>query len=145
MILPAGTSLLPLRGCLSPRLRVTPQGLGPKQNLTGRGSSFPKCDDAFPVAESRPPPQIPTMTTATLPTPDTMYRALARRDASYEGVFWVGVRTTGIFCRPGCTARTPLRKNVEFFPRVTEALTSESAPGTKPTRVASGCSLMAAA
>ena len=68
------------------------------------------------------------MTTTTLPTPDTMYRALARRDASYEGVFWVGVRTTGIFCRPGCTARTPLRRNVEFFPRVTDALTSGYRP-----------------
>ena len=35
-----------------------------------------------------------------LPPNDTMYDALLRRDASYEGIFFVGVRTTGIFCRP---------------------------------------------
>jgi AraC family transcriptional regulator of adaptative response/methylated-DNA-[protein]-cysteine methyltransferase len=63
-----------------------------------------------------------------LPTPATMYRALVRRDSSYEGVFWVGVRTTGIFCRPSCAARKPLRQNVEFFPRVADALTSGYRP-----------------
>jgi len=68
------------------------------------------------------------MTAAALPTPATMYRALVRKDPSYEGVFWVGVRTTGIFCRPTCTARKPLRRNVEFFPRVTDALTSGYRP-----------------
>jgi len=68
------------------------------------------------------------MTVATLPTPATMYRALVRKDSSYEGVFGVGVRTTGIFCRPTCTARKPLRQNVEFFPRVTDALTSGYRP-----------------
>lgn len=57
-----------------------------------------------------------------------MYRALVRRDASYEGVFWAGVRTTGVFCRPTCTARKPLRRNVEFFPRVTDALTGGYRP-----------------
>ncbi|HUG27126.1 MAG TPA: bifunctional transcriptional activator/DNA repair enzyme AdaA, partial [Gemmatimonadales bacterium] len=68
------------------------------------------------------------MTAATLPSPATMYRALVQKDSSYEGVFWVGVRTTGIFCRPTCTARKPLRQNVEFFPRVTDALTSGYRP-----------------
>ncbi|MGH6734874.1 MAG: bifunctional transcriptional activator/DNA repair enzyme AdaA [Methyloceanibacter sp.] len=48
--------------------------------------------------------------------------ALKRRDASYEGIFVVGVRTTGIFCRPTCPARKPLRANVEFFPGKSEAL-----------------------
>lgn len=52
-----------------------------------------------------------------------MYRALVRRDPSYEGIFWVGVKTTGIFCRPTCPARKPLQQNVEFFERVTDALT----------------------
>jgi len=68
------------------------------------------------------------MIAAPLPTPSTMYRALVRRDSSYEGIFWVGVRTTGIFCRPSCTARKPLRQNVEFFPRVADALTSGYRP-----------------
>lgn len=48
--------------------------------------------------------------------------ALQSRDSSYEGIFFLGVKTTGIFCRPLCSARKPLRKNVEFFPGKTEAL-----------------------
>jgi AraC family transcriptional regulator of adaptative response/methylated-DNA-[protein]-cysteine methyltransferase len=51
-----------------------------------------------------------------------MYRALLRHDPTYEGVFWLGVRTTGIFCRPTCRARTPKRENVEFFAAPSEAL-----------------------
>jgi len=51
-----------------------------------------------------------------------MYRAFARRDPAYEGVFWLGVRTTGIFCRPTCRARQPKRENVEFFAAPGEAL-----------------------
>ncbi len=51
-----------------------------------------------------------------------MYRALLRHDPTYEGVFWLGVRTTGIFCRPTCRARTPNRENVEFFGAPSEAL-----------------------
>lgn len=53
---------------------------------------------------------------------DEFWRALQRRDASYEGIFFAGVKTTGIFCRPICSARKPLRKNVEFFPGKSEAL-----------------------
>ena len=44
-----------------------------------------------------------------------MYRALVERDASFEGLFYACVRTTGIFCRPTCPARKPLPKNVEYF------------------------------
>lgn len=58
----------------------------------------------------------------TLPTPRTMYRALSRRDAAYEGVFYTCVKTTGIFCRPTCRAKRPRYENVEFFPTVSEAL-----------------------
>lgn len=57
-----------------------------------------------------------------LPAPATMYRAFIRRDPAYEGVFWTGVRTTGIFCRPTCRARTPKPENVEFFGAPSEAL-----------------------
>jgi AraC family transcriptional regulator of adaptative response/methylated-DNA-[protein]-cysteine methyltransferase len=58
---------------------------------------------------------------ATLPQPK-MYEALARRDESYVGVFFVGVKTTGVFCRPGCPARTPLEANCEFFPSAPAAM-----------------------
>jgi AraC family transcriptional regulator of adaptative response/methylated-DNA-[protein]-cysteine methyltransferase len=51
-----------------------------------------------------------------------MLRAFNERDPASEGIFIVGVRTTGIFCRPTCKARKPLAKNVEFFPDATEAL-----------------------
>jgi len=51
-----------------------------------------------------------------------MYRALVNRDASFEGIFYVGVRTTGIFCRPTCTAKKPARENVDFFATPSEAL-----------------------
>lgn len=57
-----------------------------------------------------------------LPPTDTMYRALVNRDASFEGIFFVGVRTTGIFCRPTCTAKKPARQNVDFFATPSEAL-----------------------
>ena len=57
-----------------------------------------------------------------LPPNDTMYQALVNRDSSFEGIFFVGVRTTGIFCRPTCSAKKPARQNVEFFPSPNEAL-----------------------
>src|SRR5436189_4645414 len=57
-----------------------------------------------------------------VPQPDTMSRALLKRDSSFEGIFYAGVRTTGIFCRPTCTARKPERVNVDFFATPSEAL-----------------------
>src|SRR5882672_8462292 len=57
-----------------------------------------------------------------LPPTETMYRALVNRDSSFEGIFYVGVRTTGIFCRPTCTAKKPARENVNFFGTLSEAL-----------------------
>src|SRR4029077_16544970 len=57
-----------------------------------------------------------------LPPADTMYRALVNRDSSFEGIFFVGVRTTGIFCRPTCSAKKPGRQNVDFFATPNEAL-----------------------
>src|ERR1043165_6047113 len=57
-----------------------------------------------------------------LPPSDTMYRALVNRDSSFEGIFFVGVRTTGIFCRPTCSAKKPARMNVDFFATPSEAL-----------------------
>lgn len=57
-----------------------------------------------------------------LPPPDEMYRALVARDPGYDGIFVVGVRSTGIFCRPVCPARKPRRENVDFFAGAREAL-----------------------
>ena len=49
-----------------------------------------------------------------LPSAAVMARAVDRRDADYDGVFVVAVKTTGIFCRPSCPARA-LPKNHQFF------------------------------
>ncbi len=57
-----------------------------------------------------------------LPSFETMYRALVNRDSTFEGIFFVGVRTTGIFCRPTCTAKKPARENVDFFATPSQAL-----------------------
>src|SRR5213592_4345549 len=57
-----------------------------------------------------------------LPPCETMYRALVSRDTSFEGIFYAGVRTTGIFCRPTCSAKKPARANVDFFATPSEAL-----------------------
>ncbi|MEZ4454919.1 MAG: AlkA N-terminal domain-containing protein, partial [Nannocystaceae bacterium] len=47
--------------------------------------------------------------------PDACYAALRARDARFDGLFFVGVQTTGIYCRPVCAARTPGRGRCEFF------------------------------
>ena len=43
------------------------------------------------------------------------YRAVAGRDARFDGWFFTAVHTTGIYCRPSCPSRTPLARNVSFF------------------------------
>ncbi len=57
-----------------------------------------------------------------LPDQETMYQALLNKDSNFEGIFITGVKTTGIFCRPTCTARKPKSENVEFFPTARDAL-----------------------
>ena len=59
---------------------------------------------------------------ASLPPPREMERAYRRSDETYDGVFYLGVRTTGIFCRPSCSARKPLPKNVLYFANPREAV-----------------------
>jgi AraC family transcriptional regulator of adaptative response/methylated-DNA-[protein]-cysteine methyltransferase len=54
-------------------------------------------------------------------TRSEMERAFEVKDASYDGVFYVAVKTTGIFCLPSCPAR-PKRENVEFFLSIREAV-----------------------
>lgn len=48
-------------------------------------------------------------------TTDQCYQAVAGRDRRFDGMFFTAVHSTGIFCRPSCPARTPLRKNVGFY------------------------------
>ena len=49
------------------------------------------------------------------------YEAFRRRDPSLDGIVFVAVRTTGVYCRPVCRARTPLARNVRFYPTAAAA------------------------
>src|SRR6478752_7198307 len=46
---------------------------------------------------------------------EARYRAMVTRDRRFDGVFYVGVSTTGIYCRPVCPARTPGRDRCSYF------------------------------
>lgn len=46
---------------------------------------------------------------------ESCYRALAAKDARFDGVFFTGVKTTGIYCRPVCTVKTPRQSSCLFF------------------------------
>ena len=48
---------------------------------------------------------------------DVCYRALTARDSRFDGVFFVGVTSTRIYCRPVCTAKTPGRATADYFRR----------------------------
>ena len=74
--------------------------------------------------------------------PEICYRALLTRDARFDGRFFTGVRTTGIYCRPVCPAQTPKPGNVTFYPSAAAAEVAgfrsclrcrpERAPSTAP-------------
>ena len=49
------------------------------------------------------------------------YRAAASKDARFDGVFFIGVTSTGIYCRPSCPAITPKRANMRFYPSAAAA------------------------
>ena len=61
---------------------------------------------------------------------DACYSAITSRDPRFDGRFFTAVRSTGIYCRPICPARTPLRKNVSFYPVAAAA----EAAGYRPCR-----------
>ncbi|HVT65763.1 MAG TPA: Ada metal-binding domain-containing protein [Mycobacteriales bacterium] len=73
--------------------------------------------------------------------PERCYRAVASRDARFDGRFVTAVTTTGIYCRPSCPAQTPKRQNVRFYPCAAAAVAAgfrackrcrpEAAPGSR--------------
>jgi AraC family transcriptional regulator of adaptative response / DNA-3-methyladenine glycosylase II len=73
--------------------------------------------------------------------PDRCYRAVASRDARFDGRFVTAVTSTGIYCRPSCPAQTPKRQNVLFYPCAAAAVAAgfrackrcrpEAAPGSR--------------
>lgn len=64
-------------------------------------------------------------------TQETMYKALLDKDKQFEGQFVAAIKTTGIFCRPSCTARKPRKENVVFFENTKAAL----AGGYRPCKI----------
>ncbi len=72
------------------------------------------------IAERMLAAALPAARTATL-SEDEMWAAVAGRAPLAGHTFFVAVRTTGIYCRPGCPARTPMRRNVQFFASVEAA------------------------
>lgn len=52
---------------------------------------------------------------------DPRWTAVVTRDPKMDGVFFYGVTSTGVYCRPSCPARTPLPENIRFFPSTTSA------------------------
>lgn len=56
------------------------------------------------------------------------YQALLDKNTEYEGMFFVGVKTTGVFCRPSCPARKPKFENCEFFETAQKALLASFRP-----------------
>lgn len=85
----------------------------------------------------------------------TCYRALATRDARFDGLFFVGVTTTRIYCRPICPARTPGAGRCRFFPSAAAAERAgfrpclrcrpELAPGRSPAEASGRVARLAAA
>jgi AraC family transcriptional regulator, regulatory protein of adaptative response / methylated-DNA-[protein]-cysteine methyltransferase len=71
---------------------------------------------AMPRQFSNPPqPRDSEVASASKEIPDEAWRMVLARNPSSDGQLFYGVRTTGIFCRPSCPSRRPIRKNVEFF------------------------------
>ena len=58
----------------------------------------------------------------TMPTEGVMHRAIEARDKSYDGRFFYGVITTGVFCKPSCASRRARGENIRFFHDVPSAM-----------------------
>lgn len=96
-------ALLTLEHALKPEFKVPRKGTAlegiPNAALEGRGSEY-SFEDL---------------------TPDQMYQVQEARDSTFAGVFFVGVTSTGIYCRPDCRARVPLQKNCRYFATAEDA------------------------
>jgi AraC family transcriptional regulator of adaptative response / methylphosphotriester-DNA alkyltransferase methyltransferase len=60
--------------------------------------------------------------------PDEMWQAIVMNDSSYDDLFFYGVKTTGIFCRPSCKSRPPKKENVRIFQNAKEAISENYRP-----------------
>jgi AraC family transcriptional regulator, regulatory protein of adaptative response / DNA-3-methyladenine glycosylase II len=98
-----------------------------KEDVDARNKSAHDTPKSYPPAiddHVRKPLDAASSRTYILPMDldhDACYRAVALRDARFDGRFFTGVKTTGIYCRPICPARTPRSENVTFYPTAAAA------------------------
>ncbi|WP_028777241.1 bifunctional transcriptional activator/DNA repair enzyme AdaA [Shimazuella kribbensis] len=59
---------------------------------------------------------------------EEVYDAILQRDTKYDGIYFTGIKSTGISCRPSCKSRTPNRENVQLFKSLDEAVTAGYRP-----------------
>lgn len=121
----AGSAARKARGAGSagtPKTGRTPAALGAPAArrraalLPRKGAGGRRSERGAAGKTVRPAAPVNSNARAALPPIQTMLRAVAERDTSFEGLFFLGVTTTGIFCRPGCPARTPRPEHIVFFP-----------------------------
>jgi len=70
----------------------------------------------------QPLPKEERLFNRAMPSEKEMKKAFYSKDSSYDGIFFVAVKTTNIFCRPSCPARKPLEKNIVFYQSAHDAL-----------------------
>lgn len=66
--------------------------------------------------------------TPILPSREICFRAMAAKDARFDGLFFIAVRSTGIYCRPVCPAPPPKRQNISFYANAAAATTAGYRP-----------------
>src|SRR5271166_6214504 len=81
---------------------------------TGRSRSFSRCAMNQPIS-------VDERLDALFATDEARWGAALARDIRADGLFYYGVRTTGIYCRPVCPARKPKRANVTLYRSCAEA------------------------
>jgi AraC family transcriptional regulator of adaptative response / methylphosphotriester-DNA alkyltransferase methyltransferase len=59
---------------------------------------------------------------------EEMWQAILQNDSTYDGKFYYGVTTTGIFCRPSCKSKHPSKQNVKIFANANQALSANFRP-----------------
>jgi len=106
-----------------------------------------------PKLSATPSPQAHNAPTAL--DPDACYSAFANKDSAWDGRFVMGVRSTGIYCRPVCRVRLPRRENCQFFHHPAQAEAAgfrpclrcrpELAPSERWWSVTDACSILAQA
>ncbi len=86
-----------------------------------RRRSDPEADCPKPKKATTSKPKKVTKMTKREITEQEMWEAVMKNDASYDGVFFYAVKTTGIYCRPSCKSKPPRRENICFFSTAKEA------------------------